>query len=229
MKKIGIFIFTGLMLVLAANAQQLSQVNFSNATTLSYFTFIIDGNIHIRISEDGRVMEWGTEQQSLRNSNYYSPQLQPYPGRLAYYGKDADSVSIGKVKTIGSAEISYYGKGELPYRIGKIRSINSQRFDFFSPSDNKALTGKIKTMGTLSLEFYPSYENVGFAGKLKSVGGTAITYHSSFDDRLIKGKLKSIGSNNYAWYTSLDRPGLGGGIKSGLMRLNVSGVLYVTQ
>jgi hypothetical protein len=229
MKKIGFFIITGLMLVSAAKAQQLSQVNFSNATTLSYFTFIIDGNLHIRISDDGRILEWGTEQQSIRNSNYYSPQLQPYPGRLAYYGKEADSVSVGKVKTIGSAEISYYGKGELPFRIGKIRSINSQLFDYFNTADNKALTGKIKNMSILSLDFYPSYENVGFAGKLKSVGGTAITYYSSFDDKLIKGKIKAIGSNSYNWYTSFDLPGYGGGLKSGLLRLSVNGVLYVIQ
>ena len=229
MKKNGFFILIGLILTLTANAQQLSQVNFSNATTLSYFTFIIDGNLHIRISDDGRVLEWGTEQQSIRNSNYYSPQLQPYPGRLAYYGKEADPVSVGKIKTIGSAEISYYGKGELPFRIGKIRSINSQRFDYFSPTDNKALSGKIKAMGILSLDFYPSYENEGFAGKLKSVGGTAITYYSSFDDKLIKGKIKSIGSNNYTWYTSFDRPGFGGSLKSGLLRLNVNAVQYVVQ
>ncbi len=227
--KQNVFVVIGLIVVLAANAQQLSQVNFANATTLSYFTFIIDGNIHIRISEDGRVMEWGTEQQSIRNSNYYSPQLQPYPGRLAYYGKEADSMSVGKVKTIGSAEISYYGKGELPFRIGKIRSINSQRFDYFSPTDNKALTGKIKSIGPLSLDFYPSYENVGFAGKLKAVGGTALTYYSSFDDRFIRGKLKSIGGISYVWYTSFDQPGFGGGIKTGLLRLNVNGILFVVQ
>lgn len=229
MKKKWAFIFLGLIVTLAGKAQQLSQVNFSGGSSFSYFTFIIDGNLHIRISEDGRVIEWGTEQQSLRNINYYSPQLQPYPGRLAYYGKDADSMAVGKVKTIGSAEISYYGKGELPYKIGKIRSINSQRFDYFSNFDNKSLAGKIKTMGIVSVDYFSSYENEAYAGKLKLVGGSPISYYSSFDDKYIKGKLKSIGSNNFVWYTSFDLPGYGGGLKSGLLRQSINSIVYVIQ
>ncbi|MES2773740.1 MAG: hypothetical protein V4722_06125 [Bacteroidota bacterium] len=226
MKKISLSILF-LAMVIAVGAQQLAQVNFSGATQFSYFSFITDGNVLIRVSDDGRVLEWGTEEQSLRNSNYYSPKLQPYPGRVAFYGQEADSAARGKVKTIGSSEITYYGAGSMPFKMGKIRSVGSQQFDYFSNFDNKALQGKVKTMGMLQVDYYGAYENEAFKGKIKLIGNSPITYYSSFDDKLIKGKIKTIGGTTYSWYTSFDRPGYGGGLKSGQMRQAVNGITYV--
>ena len=225
------FFISGLCFTLgmAAGAQQLAQVNFSGASHFSYFSFVTDRNILIRISDDGRILEFGTEEQSLRNSNYYSPNLQPYPGRVAFYGPESDSAARGKVKSIGSAEISYYGTGSMPFKMGKIRSVGSQQFDYFADFDNKALQGKVKSMGMISIDYYSSYENEAYKGKLKLVGNSAITYYSSFDDKFIRGKIKSIGGFNFSWYTSFDIPGYGGGLKSGLMRQTVNSVMYVLQ
>ena len=64
-----------LCLLLTSHAQQLAQVTFSGASTFTYFSLITDGNVLIRISPDGRVMEWGTEEQSVRIPNYYTPKL----------------------------------------------------------------------------------------------------------------------------------------------------------
>jgi len=157
-------------LYISSVAQQLSQVNFSGATNFSYFSFVTDRNVLIRISDDGRVLEFGTEDQSLRNNNYYSPTLQPYPGQVAFYGTEADSAARGKVKTIGSAEINYYGAGSLPFKMGKISSVGSQQFQYFSNFDNKALQGKVKSMGIISVDYYSAYENEAFKGKIKLLG-----------------------------------------------------------
>ncbi|MEO7310460.1 MAG: hypothetical protein ABIX01_08690 [Chitinophagaceae bacterium] len=226
MKKIAmlvLFVVCGI----CTHAQQLSQVTFSGASTLTYFSFVTDGNVLIRISSDGKVMEWGTEEQSLRIPNYYAPKLLGYPGRVDYYGPETDSAARGKVQTIGSARITYYGTGSLRYQLGKIRTIGSQMFDYYTNFDNEAIAGKIKSMGVNQVSYYAGYDNAAYAGKLKAVGNTAITYYSSFDDKLIKGKLKSIGNVNYSWYTSLDAAGYGGGLKSGLMRQPVNGVTYI--
>lgn len=214
---------------LSSKAQELSQVAFSGGTTLNYLSLLTDGDVQIRISTDGSIREWGTEVSSYRNNNYYSPKLQPYPGRVEYYGPEADSIARGRVKSIGSAYIMYYGAYEAPYKVGKIRSIGSLQFDYYSNFDNKALQGKIKFIGGLMLDYYSSFENEALVGKLKSVGSTTISYYSSFDDRLIRGKIKSIGSYPYEWYTSVDKVGYGGGLKSGLFRQNIGNVTYILQ
>src|SRR5688572_24383303 len=91
-------------------SQQLSQVTFSGASTLSYFSFQTDQKVLIRVSEDGKLMEWGTELMSERSTNYYAPKLQPFMGRVDYYGPETtDSVIRGKVKSIGTCMITYYG------------------------------------------------------------------------------------------------------------------------
>ncbi|MGQ0737726.1 MAG: hypothetical protein ACT4OJ_01580, partial [Bacteroidota bacterium] len=93
-------------------SQELSQVCFSGDSTVSYLSLLTDREVQIRISEDGRVLEWGVEVQSFRSSNYYARRLQPYAGRVEYYGADADSVSRGKVRSIASSFITYYGATE---------------------------------------------------------------------------------------------------------------------
>jgi len=74
--------FMVLIFSLTGQAQELGLVNFSGGMNISYFTFITDGNVHIRISPEGNVTEWGIEVQSLRNTNSYAPTLQPYEGRV---------------------------------------------------------------------------------------------------------------------------------------------------
>jgi hypothetical protein len=208
-------------------SQQLSQVAFSGGANFSSFGFTAAQGLLIRISDDGKILEYGYEEQSLRSPGYYAPKLQPFMGRIDYYGTEADSVSKGKLKSIGTCYLTYYGAFETAEKIGKLKSIGSISLDYYSNYDNTAFKGKLRFIGSQLLDYYSPFENESLRGKLKAIGSTAIAYYSSFDDKLIRGKIKSIGSVNYQWYTSVDRVGYGGGLKSGLFRQNINGVTYI--
>jgi hypothetical protein len=219
-----------LLLAVCTYSQKLSQVNFSGATTLSYFSFITDQDVYIRISPDGKIMEYGMEFKSERNSNYYAPKLQPFMGRIEYYGPETtDSTYKGKIKSIGTCGLTYYGSYEKDDKPGKLKSIGSVVLDYYTQFENAAYKGKLRFAGTTVLEYYPSLENEAFRGKLKSVGNTLIKYHSTFDDKLIQGKIKSIGSVAYNWGTSLDPVGQKGALKSGSYRQMINGVTFIIQ
>ena len=211
------------LLITCAYSQQLGQVTFSGGTDLSYISFFIDQNVLIRISEDGKVMEWGHEFLSER-SHFYSPKLQPYLGRVEYYGPESDSAFKGKVKNIGTCFLTYYGSYEKETKAGKLRSVGTIILDYYSEYDIPTLRGKLRFIGNLILEHYPTTDDEAYRGKLRSIGNTPITYYSSFDDKFIKGKVKSIGSVSYTWYSSFD---LRSGLKSGLYRQNIGGVTYI--
>jgi hypothetical protein len=209
-------------------SQELSQVTFSGGSNLSYFSLLTDGSVLIRISQEGQIMEWGTEEQSMRNNNYYARKLQPYPGRVEYYDDFADSASRGKVKSIGSCSFTYFGSYEESFKVGKLKTAGRNIIDYYSSFESKELKGKMKYIGSLQLAYYTSFDDDAYKGKLKSVSNTSITYYSSFDDKAIRGKLKSIGPVTYTWYTSLDISGAGG-LKSGPLRQNIGGVTYIIQ
>ncbi len=218
-----------LCLCLFSSSQQLNQITLSGASTLSYFTFRTDQGVLIRVSEDGKLMEWGTEVQSERSNNYYAPKLQPFAGRVDYYGTETtDSVIKGKVRNIGTCMITYYGAYEKDSKPGKIKTIGTLNLDYYTQFDNAAFKGKLRFAGTLTLEYYNSIENEAFRGKLKSVGSTRLLYHSTFDDKLIQGKIKSIGPVAYTWGTSLDAR-FKGSLKSGSYRQNINGVIYILR
>ena len=206
--------------------QQLSQVSFANGANLSFFSFITDQGVQIRISEDGKVLEWGTELISNR-SNYYAPKLQPFMARVTYYDRDTDSVFIGKVKSIGSCYITYYDGNETENRRGKLRSIGTLYFDYFSMYEEKSLRGKLKMLGGLLLDYYRPFDNEAYRGKLKSIGTVPISYYSLFDDKYNAGKIKSIGSVPYLWYSAYDRSR--GALKSNNYRQVISGVTYILR
>lgn len=211
--------------VSSSHAQELGQVTFAGGTNISYFSFVADQGLFIRISEDGKVLEWGIEVRALR-SDYYAPKLQPYLGRVDYYGPESDSAFRGKVKSIGTSVITYYSHYDMDTKVGKIRSIGTVILDYYTNYENKVHKGKLRFIGNLLLEHYSSFENEAYKDKLKSIGNTPITYYSSFDDKLIKGKIKSIGSVPYNWYTSFE---FRSGLKSGLYRRNIGGITYIVQ
>jgi hypothetical protein len=228
MKKLSVALLF-LCMCLFSSSQQLSQITFSGASVLSYFSFLTDQGVLIRVSEDGKLMEWGTEVQSERSSNYYAPKLQPFMGRVDYYGPETvDSIVRGKVRNIGSCMITYYGAYEKDSKPGKIKSIGTLNLDYYTQFENAAYKGKLRFVGSLVLEYYNSIENEAYRGKLKSVGSTRLAYHSSFDDKLIRGKIKSIGSVVYNWGTSLDAR-FKGSLKSGSYRQNINGVIYILR
>jgi hypothetical protein len=216
-----------LLSAVGSHSQELSQVSFSEGSTLSSFSFITDQKVVIRISVEGKIIEWGTD-PGIGRYNYYTGKLQPFMGRVEYYSPtEYDSTSRGRVKSIGTCTLSYYGSSEADAKRGKIKSIGKLLLDYVSyeSMDNK---GKLKSAGNTLFDYYSSFENEAFRNKLKSVGNTSITWYSSFDDKLIKGKIKSIASFNYTWYSSHDINGYGG-LKSGSQTQNVNGVTYIIR
>lgn len=207
--------------------QQLGQVTFSGGTKFSYFSFFTNQDVLIRVTDDGKIIEWGFEYQADYIPDYYKPKLQPYMGRVDYYGQEADSAFRGKIKSIGTCVFTYYNHYETLSRIGKLRSIGSIVLDYYDNFFNTVLQGKLRFIGSLQLEYYSSFDDLAYRNKLKSVGKTQIIYHSSFDDRLIQGKVKSIGPIIYTWYTSFDLNRYG--LKSGTYRTNINGVTYILQ
>ena len=218
-----------ILIARCSDSQQLGQVSFSGGANLTSFALIGDDGVILRISVDGKILEWGYEIQSQRNSNYYAPGLQPYMGRVDYFGQESDSVFRGKVKSIGSLFITYFNQYETVEKIGKLKSVGIISMDYYSNYEDVTFKGKLKFIGSSLIGYYSSYEDEGFRGKLKIVGNSVINYFSIFDDKNIRGKIKNIGGVNFQWYTSLDRPGYGSGLKSGVYRQNINGVTYILQ
>jgi len=225
MRNIIALLFT-ILIFNPTNAQQLSQVTFNNGSTLSYFSFSTEQGVLIRVSDEGKILEWGTEVMSDRY-NFYDRKLQPFMGRVDYYGPQDDSVFRGKVKSIGTCFFTYYDTFQVKSKIGKLRSIGNQLLDYFEDYEDKMLKGKIKSFGALTLDYYRSYENESLRGKLKTVGSVSITYYSVFDDRFNAGKLKTVGPVNYVWYSVGDRPEMRGALKTNNYRQVISGVTYI--
>ena len=202
-------------------SQELGQVTFTNGATFAYFSFRTDQGVLIRVSDDGKVLEWGMEVMSDR-SNYYAPKLQPFMGRVEYYGPE-DSVFKGKLKSIGTCFIKYYDAFETEEKVGKLKSLGTLYLDYYSKYDEKSLRGKLRFIGGTSLEYYSTYENEAYRGKLKAIGNSAITYYSAFDDKKNSGKIKSIGTVTYTWYSDFGRSGL----KTGYYRQVIGSVTYI--
>jgi hypothetical protein len=211
------------------HSQQIGQVTFSDASNLSYISFLTDQGVLIRITTEGKLLEWGTEVQSMRSTSYYDPKLQAYPGRVDYYPPESDSAFRGKVKSIGTTIITYYSHYDEITKVGKLKSIGNLQLDYYTNFDNAAYRGKLRFAGSAVLEYYSSLDDEAYRGKLKTISNTPITYYSTFDDKLIKGKIKSIGSVAYTWYTSYDKSELAGALKTGSYRVSVGSITYILR
>jgi hypothetical protein len=223
MNRIGLLI-SFLFVAAGTHSQELTHVTFSGGATLSSFSFRTDQEIIIRISDDGKVLEWGTDPGPGRY--YYDPRkLQPYLGRVEYFGQEYDSVFRGKVKSIGTSTFTYYDKYETAAKIGKLKTIGRLAVEYYDNYEDAAFKGKIRFAGSVLFSYYSSFENEAFRGKLKSINNNAITYYSTFDDKAIAGRIKSIGSFEYIWYSSYDR--YRGGLKSGSVTQIINSITYI--
>ena len=222
------YLLTSILIFLSVvtHSQQLSQVTFNQGATLSYFSFSTEQGVLIRISDEGKILEWGTEVMSDRY-NYYDPRLQPFMGRVEYYGAKDDSVFRGKVKSVGTCFFTYYDTFQVKSKVGKLRSIGNLYLDYFEDYEDKVLAGKIKSVSGLTIDYYRNYENESIRGKLKMVGSVLISYYTVYDDKFNAGKLKAVGGTKYSWYSLGDQPGMRGALKTNNQRQNVSGVTYI--
>lgn len=217
-----------LLFAITTFSQQLSQVSFSIDGRLLYFTISTDDGVLLRVSPEGQLKEWGTEEASLYNNNYYAPNLRPYLGRIEYFGDEADSALRGKVKYIGSTAISWYAQYEVAIKVGRLKLVNNILTDYYDNFSVPGLQGKLKSIGDQAFDYYslPS-DDEAFRGKLKSINNLPVTYFSSFDDRQLRGKIKSIGSVAYDWYTSYDLNR--SGLKTGLYRNQINGITFIIR
>ncbi len=223
------FLATSILLFAAGSySQKLSQVSFLNGDKLSYYSFLTEQGVLIRISEDGKLLEWGSEVLSDRG-NYYAPKLQPFMGRTEFFKQEADSMFNGKVKSIGTCFITYYGSQEEEKKRGKVKMLGSLQLDYYSKYDEKNLQGKVKSIGNLVLNYYRSYDDEAFRNKLRLIGSVPITYYSAFDDKYNIGKIKTIGVVPYVWYSPNNHPYARGGLKTNNYRQSISGITYVLR
>ena len=126
-----------------ANAQRLAQASFLDDRNLSFFTLQDDQGVLIRLSIDGKLLEWGSEIMADRGY-YYAPKLQPYMGRVEYYGNDVDSAFRGKVKSIGISSINYYGSNDEPMKKGKGKNAGHVELRLLFRIRGKKYAGKAK-------------------------------------------------------------------------------------
>lgn len=210
-------------------SQQLSQVTFSQAADFSWFALSTNQNILIRLSVDGKILEYGNEEASLYNSNYFAPKLLPFSGSVTYYQQDADSMLNGKIKNIGSCFFTYYGSKDYPERVGKIKSAGNLSFDYYRNYEDVLNGGKLKNIGFNTVSYFSSFENDAYKGKLKSVGNTLIAYYSSFDNPQLKGKLKNIGAFRFDWASTSNGREFVYYLKSGNQRQLINGIVYIFQ
>lgn len=223
------FLIAFLLLFVNGYSQQLSQVTFSQASSFSWFSILTNQGVLIRISDDSKILEFGTEQQSLYNKGYFAQKLLPYTGVVNYYEHEADSVFNGKIKNIGACYFTYYGSKEYPERIGKIKSAGSLVFDYYRKYEDALIAGKIKSIGFNTITYFNSFDNEALKGKLKSIGNTSIAYYSSFDNSALKGKLKSIGAYRYDWNTVSNGKEFVSVLKTGSQRQVINGITYIPQ
>lgn len=221
-----VFVIGSFLLSINVYSQRLNQVSFLNGGTLAYFSFSTDQGALIRVSQDGKLLEWGREVVSDRG-NYYAPKLQPFDARTEYFDAQSDSAFRGKVKSIGICFITYYGANEEENKRGKLKTIGTLNLDYYSKYDEKSLQGKLKTIGNLAVEYYRQFENEAFRGKLKSIGSVPISYYSAFDDKYNAGKLKNVGAVSYSWYSEYDRAK--GSLKTNNYRQVISGITYILR
>ncbi len=158
MKKLSLLILS-LLISMLSIAQQLEQISFSEGSTLTSLGFFVDRNVIVRVSDKGNILEWGTEVRSERG-NYYAPQLQPYMGRVEYYGQEADSAFKGKIKSIGTCTFTYYGASEIASKAGKLKTIGNQWLDYYTNYDNAALNGKLRSCGNINLHLVNTFHLV---------------------------------------------------------------------
>ncbi len=225
MKRIASFTLC-LLFYLISQSQELSQVKYSNGSALTSFSFITDQKIVIRISDDGKIVEWGNLWDK-GYYNYYPGKLQQYMGRVEYYGAEGDSINIGKVKSIGTCFITYYGSFEIPTNAGKVKTIGRTNLNYYTNFENEAFTGKLKSAGNTALNYYSSFDNEAIIGKPKSIGFNQITYYTTFDDKVLQGKIKSIGNMKYTWYGSTDRREYRGALKSPATEQIIGGINFI--
>lgn len=204
-------------------AQRVTWINMNQQGASPVISFITNDQAIINVSENGTLVEWGTEYQ-IGRLYYYPGKLDKYMGRVDYYGPEQPAFS-GKVRYIGATGITYYSALENEFLQGKIKTLGSLYFEYYMQWEDEALRGKLKSAGGFGFQFYGNYEDPLLKGKLKSAGSTQITYYTSFDDKAFRGKLKSVDNHQFVYYSSFDSR-MPGAMKTGFVSQLINGIKY---
>lgn len=222
MKK-ALFLITASCIFLSAVGQRIYKITLVNGGGPATISYLVDDVITLRLSTDGKLIEWGLENNTGRG---YPDRLEKYMGRVEYYDSTEDEAIRGKVKYLGRTSFTYFSSTENNALKGKIKTMNTIPFDYYAAYENEALRGRIKSAGPVTFSYYSSYDNEAFKGKLKSVGNSQITYYASFDDKAFRGKVKSIDRYSYTYYSSYDIRDYQGSMKTGFPIQNINGINY---
>ncbi len=227
MRKFYFVVFSSFLFA-PAFAQSLARITIDNSSNSDIISFLVDETVLINVSEDGKIIEWGTEDRTQRG-DMYPGILEKYMGKEEYYPSTDNEAYRGKIKYIGRALITYYSSDENEALKGKVKSIGSNVFDYYMSYDDPAFKGKLKDAGTVSFTYYRSFDNDAYKGKLKTAGFTNLTYYGSFDDKAYKGKIKNIDRASFTYYSSYDAQGYGGVLKMGSRIVYNGNVKYLIK
>jgi hypothetical protein len=227
MKKLFILsLLSGLFF--SSQAQSISRITLGPKGDFEKIAFGLDENVIINLSKDGNISSWGIDHYLGQMENYID-KLDPYEGRVEYYGPNDNESFRGKIKSIGRYYITYYASYDYELIRGKVKSIGSVNFDYYMAYDDEAFRGNLKSVDQSQVTWYGSSENMGYKGKLRSFGNTQLNYYASYEDKAFQGKIKSIGSSNFIYYSSLDRIEYRGALKSGSMITYANGVKFFSR
>ena len=216
-----------MLLATSGFAQKLAQIILNNSSNSNIISFLVDETVFVNITPDGKIINWGIENNMRRQYNYgYPAKLDKYMGKEEYYPETANDGSRGKVKYIGRTAFTYYSSAENEKWTGKLKSIGPILFDYYAFYEDAASRGNIKNAGTVIFTYFSSLDDAAYKGKLKSVGSTSLTYYSSFDDKAFRGKIKSIDRQPFVYYSSYDRREYSGTLKTGYRVLHFGGIKY---
>jgi hypothetical protein len=207
-------------------SQRISKITITGTGTVNDIVIGLDENVQVYITKDGQISKWGFDKFIGYQENY-NDQLEPYVGRVEYYGQNDDEALRGKVKYIGKTLVSFYPSYEIESLRGKLKSIGSVTMDYYQAFDDKAMAGSLKSIGGQNVAWYPSYENEALRGKLKMLGATSLVYYGSFEDKAFRGKIKSIGSFGFTYYSSFEQ--YSGSMKSGSTIVNANGIKFYVR
>jgi len=214
-------VITSCALFFISVGQRLNKITLSTGPAI--ISYIVDDVITVNLSTDGRIIEYGLENNTGRG---YPDRLEKYMGRVEYYDSNENESVRGKIKYLGRTSFTYFSSTENEALKGKIRTMNTIPFDYYGPYENEALRGRIRSAGPITFSYYSSFDNEAYKGKLKSVGNSQLTYYASFDDKAFRGKIKSIDRYQYTYYSSFDRRDYQGSMKSGYPTQFINGINY---
>lgn len=209
--------------------QRIAKIIMSQSGILDMITYEIETDVMVNISDEGNVINWGTDLYKDGRIENFGGRLAEYPGKLEYYSASDNEAYRGKLKYIGKTLLTYFASHDDEALRGKLKSIGATNFEYYASYDEKALKGKIKNAGSVPFAYFTSFDNEAFQGKIKSVGITSLTYYSSFDDKSFKGKIKSIDRTSFTYYASFDKIEYRGMMKSGFQSQLINGIKFLVR